>query len=106
MSPERSWKVAERRLARDVGCERIPVTGERHGADFVSGLFCYQAKVRNTIPGWLFEWLAGIVATAGKDRTGVLVLNQPGKSRHEAVVCVRWADWVALHGEAGTDSEG
>ena len=48
-----SWKAVERRMARDVGVERIPVTGERHGADFEDGIACYQVKCRRVIPGWL-----------------------------------------------------
>lgn len=64
---DKGWKQAERRMARDVGCERIPVTGERHGADFADGLCVYQLKVRKAIPGWLWDWLEGI-------RTGFLVL--------------------------------
>jgi len=35
----------ERRLARALGTERVPVTGERAGADFVDGVFAYQAKL-------------------------------------------------------------
>jgi hypothetical protein len=30
---DKAWKAFERRLCRDVGTERIPVTGGRHGAD-------------------------------------------------------------------------
>jgi hypothetical protein len=93
------WKSAERKMARDVGCERIPVTGERHGADFANGPFAYQLKVRGMLPVWLFDWLDGICLTAGcKNLTGVLVLNRPRRRRSEALVIVRWADWVALHG--------
>ena len=29
---DKAWKAFERRMARDVGTERIPVTGERDGA--------------------------------------------------------------------------
>ena len=104
--PDRGWKQAERNHARDVGSERIPVTGERHGADFVDGLFAYQLKVRKVIPAWIFEWLRGICTTAETtDRIGVLVMNQPRKPRREALVVVRWGDWVDLHGPEKGDHD-
>lgn len=94
------WKAVERRLARDVGTERIPVTGlDRDGADFEDGIACYQAKSRRSLPVWLWRWLAGIVSTAtAKGKTGVLVLHQPGQDRGEALVVLRWRDWRELHG--------
>ena len=97
---DRGWKRAERMHARDVGTERIPVTGERHGADFGDALFAYQLKVRKVIPQWCFDWLGGICATAAAtNRVGVLVLNQPRKPRRDALVVLRWADWIELHGQ-------
>lgn len=86
-------------MARDVGTERIPVTGERAGADFENGMFCFQLKVRSMLPGWMFEWLYGICDTAArKSKTGVLVLKAPGMRDSEALVCMKWGDFVALHG--------
>ena len=99
---EHGWKRAERLLARDVGTRRIPVTGERAGADFASGPFCYQAKVRRSLPAWLFDWLSGVCQAADRrGQTGVLVLNRPRAPRRHAVVILRWSDWVALHGLPG-----
>lgn len=97
---DKAWKAAERSMARDVGTTRIPVTGERHGADFEDALACYQLKVRNSLPGWLFTWLSGICWNAGpKGKIGVLVLNRPRRRRQDALVIVTWGDWVALHGQ-------
>jgi hypothetical protein len=45
-----AWKAFERRLARDIGSARIPVTGERAGADFQDGMFVYQAKLGRREP--------------------------------------------------------
>lgn len=98
---DKRWKRVERVLARDVGSQRIPVTGERHGADFEDAIACYQVKSRKAIPGWLWEWHAGIQGTAtAKDKAGVVVLHQPGQDRAKALVVLTWADWVDLHGNA------
>jgi hypothetical protein len=50
------------------------------------------------LPAWLFRWLSGIVAAAEPGQFGVLVLRRPRTPRSDALVCVRWKDWVALHG--------
>jgi hypothetical protein len=103
---EKGWKRAERMLARDVGTERIPVTGEREGADFSTAPFAYQLKVRRSLPVWLFRWLDGIRANAtGTGKTGVLVLNRPRRPRRDALVVLRWEDWVAEHGAGGVPAE-
>lgn len=103
---DKGWKQAERRMAKDVGSQRIPVTGERHGADFADALCCYQLKVRKSLPSWLWTWLAGIVG-AGKrsGRIGVLVLKQPRQRDDEALVILRWKDWRDLHGTPNRDQE-
>jgi len=102
-----SWKAAERAHARDVGTQRIPVTGERDGADFTSGLFGYQLKVRKVIPKYLFDWLDGVRRVSERrHQIGVLVLNRPRRPRRDALVVVRWSDWIDLHGEPpGGDEE-
>ena len=101
--PEKSWKVFERRLCRDMGVERQPVTGERNGADNQPHpLFCFQFKLRRNFPSWLFTWLTGIQVVAKKDdKIGILVLKTPRMQDVDALVLLSWGDWVALHGTHG-----
>jgi len=47
---DKAWKAFERHLARDVETERIPVTGERDGADFEDGRHVYQVKLGRRLP--------------------------------------------------------
>lgn len=99
--PEKRWKQLERHVAKLVGGRRIPVTGERHGADILSPMFAYQVKSRRSLPTWLWEWLSGIRHVAQEGQVGVLVLHQPGGAISESLVIVAMADWVALHGQDG-----
>ena len=93
-------------MARDVGTERIPVTGERHGADFTDAIAVYQVKVRKVIPGWLWGWLTGIQGTGLRcDKAGVLVLKHPGMADRQALVVLSWGDWTDLHGTPDVPSE-
>jgi hypothetical protein len=96
---DKAWKACERRMARDVGVDRIPVTGERHGADFTDAIAAYQLKVRRMLPSWLWHWLGGIQATAAtQGKSGILVLKTPGQKDTDALVILSWKDWTALHG--------
>ncbi len=99
---DRGWKAYERRSCRDMGVERQAVTGERHGADNQPHeRFCFQFKLRRALPRWAWDWLAGIVATAQRDgKIGVLVVKRPRQQDTDALVILRWDDWVALHGPA------
>lgn len=101
---DHGWKKFERRMSRDMGVERQPVTGERHGADNAPHpLFCFQFKLRRAIPLFLFEWLRGIVGTAERSgKVGVLVLKTPRMRDEDAIAMVRWKDWIDLHGTART----
>lgn len=101
-----SWKKAENRFAKDVGTMRKPCDGSREGKDFETALFGYQLKYRNTFPSWLWTWLRGIVNKCEPDgQIGVLVLNRPHHDRKEALVVVRWEDWVQIHGDIETPPE-
>ena len=97
---DKSWKAFERRVAKRVGGKRIPVTGERDGADVVAGPFVYQAKLRRGMPSYLREWLRGIVAAGGRvDKTGILIWKEPGARDDGAVVVLRLRDWQSWHGD-------
>ena len=95
---DKSWKAFERRLAARVGGRRIPVTGERDGADVIAGQFVYQAKLRRGLPSYLRDWLRGIVAAGERSgTTGVVVWKTPREKDDDAVVVLRLLDWQKLH---------
>lgn len=93
---DKSWKAVERRVAALARGKRIPVTGEREGADVESDRWCYQVKTRKTLPTWLWTWLAGIAGNAmRKQKHGALVLKRPGdRLMTHGLVVIRFADWV------------
>jgi hypothetical protein len=95
----KGWKSYELRLSRDFGTERIPVTGERHGADAETAMFKLQMKCRRALPIWLFDWLGGICATAKRDdKIGVLILKTPHMEDADSLVVLRYSDFIDLHG--------
>lgn len=103
MTARNTWKARERRIAADLGGQRIPVTGmDRDGADVVTPLFHVQAKLRRSLPSWLWRWLNGIVSTTPADKVGILVLMTPGQEQKDALVVLRYSDFVDLHGSIDT----
>ena len=102
--PKRStaWKGFERRTAEAINGKRRPVTGlDRGDGDVFTAMFEIQCKCRGVIPSYLTGWLAGIRRTAAaRGRIGVVVWKQPGQGRPdaEALVVMRFADFVDLHG--------
>ena len=103
---DKAWKAFERRLAHRVGGKRIPVTGERGGADVSAGSFVYQAKLRKGVPEYLRDWLRGIVAAGERSgSTGVVVWKAPHARDDDAVVVLRLRDWQDWHGVEDTESE-
>lgn len=95
-----TWKKFERRMARSLGTRRIPVTGERAGADFETGRFAYQAKKGRRFPSYLTRWLQEIRNTGARSgKIGVVVWQERGAPDSEAAVVLRFGDWLALHGE-------
>lgn len=103
MTARGTWKGYERRIAADLGGRRIPVTGiDRAGADVECAMFAIQVKLRKSIPDWLFDWLGGIVASARtQQKIGILILRQPRMRDTEAVVILRYQDWLDIVGAAG-----
>jgi hypothetical protein len=65
-------------------------------------MFAIQVKLRNSLPDWLWRWLGGIVATARtRQKIGILVLRTPRMKDADALVVLRYSDWVDLHGKSG-----
>ena len=100
MSPDKGWKQFERRVSRDHGCERQPVTGERDAGDSMPHpMFALQMKLRKAIPKCIRDWSDNIHRTAQRDgKIGVLIVKEPGKHDDNALVILRYRDWVDLHG--------
>lgn len=93
------WKAFERRCAQLLGTQRIPVTGERNGADAETPLFAIQFKKRACVPGYLRDWLTGIrAAAAARRKIGIVVMQNPGGQDLDSFVVVSLRDWLDLHG--------
>lgn len=100
MTARSTWKGWEWRVGKQLGGQRIPVTGiDRFGADVVTPMFHCQLKLRNSLPSWLWSWMGGICSTTPDGKVGILILRKPRQDNAEALVIMRYGDFVQLHGK-------
>jgi hypothetical protein len=63
-------------------------------------MFSFQMKLRKSVPKCIREWSDAIHRAAQRDGTvGVLIVKEPGKLDDNALVIVRYRDWISLHGD-------
>lgn len=99
MTVRNTWKGYERRVASDLQGHRVPVTGlDRAGADVVTPMFHCQLKLRRALPAWLWAWMDGICRTTPEGKVGILILRTPRQRDTDALVVMRYSDFVDLHG--------
>jgi len=72
----------------------------------VTPLFCVQAKLRKSLPVWLWQWMSGIVGSTPIEKVGILVLMKPGQEQKDALVVLRYGDFVDLCGSLRREEEG
>lgn len=104
----RTWKRAERQVAKRLNGRRIPVTGiDRDGADVLTPLLAVQVKTGRRQPAFLSEWLSGICGRAqASGKVGLVVWQGSRQRLDQAVVIVRLSDFEALHGAISPRVEG
>jgi hypothetical protein len=94
--PDKSWKVAERRVAEILGGERVPINGRQRGSapDIVHDTLSLEVKSRKSIPAWLTEALEQATASSRDGRLPASVIHVQGKPYADALVMVRLGDFA------------
>jgi|SRR6266567_3404918 len=103
-----SWKSGERRIAKILGCERIPVTGRRRKdapSDLVSGWLAVECKTTKRMPRYLANAMNQAEAGAAhferkdsKPRLAIAVIHEDSSEYLNSVVCLRLRDFVEFFG--------
>ena len=100
----KDWKACERRIARLLGGQRVPVTGRQRGdtPDIEHAALSIEVKSRKSLPTWLLDALNQAQA-ASKDgkKMPVVVLHQDHAPYTESVVVLKLKDF-ADHLNGGT----
>lgn len=98
MTDRDRWKRTERRIAAELGGQRVPVTGRGRGdaPDIEHGRFAIEVKERQALPAWLHDAMAQAVAASGGDRIPVAILHERGQRYRDCYAVLRLADLAAL----------
>lgn len=83
--PDKTWKAAERRVARRFGSQRTGPAG-RNLPDIITGDLSIEVKTRKALPAWLHEALAQAERNAQPETLPVVVLHQVGDRYDDDVV--------------------
>ncbi|MDW8059233.1 MAG: hypothetical protein RMK01_04085 [Thermomicrobium sp.] len=103
---ERRWKRVERRVARLLGAQRVPVDGRGQAPDLTHPWLAVEVKSRQRLPQWLRSAMAQAVRTARPEQLPLVVLHQVGHRWTEDLVLLRLADFRAWFvGEVEDDAE-
>lgn len=91
--PEKHWKKVERKVARILGCKRIPV-GSLGKPDIESTFICGEVKSRKNLPQWQVEALRSAQAKAKPKQFPLVVLWEKGADDGILLCSVRgFASW-------------
>lgn len=96
----KSWKAAEKGVARALGGERV--SNKFLGldvTDVVCGIFAVEVKERKAIPAWLINAMCQSERNAKGGRTPLVALHRLGDRYDDALIVMRLHDFVDLHGE-------
>lgn len=93
----KDWKACERRIAKLLGGQRIPVTGRQRGdtPDIEHPALSIEVKSRKSLPAWLLDALNQAQA-ASKDgkKMPVVVLHQDHAPYAHSLVVLRLKDFA------------
>lgn len=91
---DKAWKAAERRIAKYIGGERVPVSGRTRGdqPDIRHAWLCPEVKYRSKIPAWLFDAMDQAEKSAQPRQMPCVILIEKGQRVGDALICFRLSD--------------
>lgn len=93
--PNKTWKAAERHIARRFGTQRSGPSG-RNIPDVVTGALSIEVKTRRSLPAWLHDALAQAERNARPDTLAVVVLHQIGSRYDDDIVVMSMESFAQL----------
>lgn len=95
MKNKNTWKDHERRIAKRLGGQRIPVADKRSSTDVLHPLFSIECKLRKSLPK-LLQSAMKQAEDAHQDKMPIAVLHETGQLSDDDFVVVRLSDFEKL----------
>ena len=92
---DKLWKAWERKIAKYIGGERVPITGRQRGdaPDIKHNWLSVEVKTRKKLPNWLFEARAQAEASARANQMPIQFYAEKGMEVGEVFCVVRLSDF-------------
>ena len=98
---DKLWKATERRIAKYLGGERVPITGRQRGSapDIKHEWLSIEVKQRDSLPAWVHDAMDQAIQSAMKPalqihgQLPVVILHETGKRIEDDYVVMRLQDF-------------
>jgi hypothetical protein len=104
---DKTWKRAEREIARRLGGRRVPVTGRQRGdaPDVTHKNLSIEVKHRKALPAWLLDAMDQANASRSPGQVAIAVLHASGSQYDQSLVLMELEPFSRLLAvENGTDA--
>ena len=100
----KDWKACERRVAKLLGGQRVPVTGRQRGdtPDIEHAALSIEVKSRKSLPAWLLGALGQARAASEEGKIPVVVLHQDRVPYAESLIVLTLKDFANYYLKGGT----
>ena len=91
---DKAWKACERRVAKYIGGERVPITGRQRGdvPDIKHAWLCPEVKYRQKISKFLHDAMRQAVAAVRGKQMPCVILCEKGQDTGDAYIIFRLED--------------
>lgn len=102
---DKLWKAVERRIAKYLGGERVPITGRQRGSapDIKHEWLSIEVKQRESLPAWVHDAMDQAVSSKRKSiyKPGEVVIYKTEEERREIEKAMRSQLPVVILHETG-----
>jgi hypothetical protein len=91
---DKAWKRFERRVAKVVGGERVPVSGRQRGStpDIEHNWLSIECKYRKSVPEWVKDAMRQAVASQQSRQLPCVIIGEHGQRAEDALIVFRLGD--------------
>ena len=92
---DKAWKQCERRVAKYIGGERVPITGRQRGdaPDIKHNWLVPEVKYRKKLPEWIHDAMRQAVAAVRRpSQVPCVILCEKGKDTADSYIIFKLKD--------------
>lgn len=96
--PDKRWKNTERKVAKILGGERVPVSGRQRGfsADVKHDRLSIEVKDREKLPAWLYDAMEQAEMSAHDGQIPTVILHEKGQKYEDCLTLVRLSSIIEM----------